>query len=58
MGARSDALTFARTSPFRGSVLNGNAQNPTAFAGNVGLDDDIGLHVLQALTSPLYIWLT
>jgi hypothetical protein len=42
----------------RQSVLNGNAQNPTAFAGKVGLDDDIGLHVLQALTSPLYIWLT
>jgi hypothetical protein len=49
MGARLAALTFATRSPFRGSVLNGNAQNPTAFAGNVGLDEDIGLHILSAL---------
>jgi hypothetical protein len=39
MGARSATLAFATRSPFRGSVLHGNAQNPTAFAGNVFLDE-------------------
>jgi hypothetical protein len=37
MGARSAALVFATTNPFRGSVLCGNAQNPTVFTGNVFL---------------------
>jgi hypothetical protein len=44
MGARSAALASARRVPFRGSVLDGNAQNPTGFPGNVFLVDDIGLH--------------
>jgi hypothetical protein len=46
MGARSVALAFATRSPFRGSVLHGNAQNPTACAGNVFLDEDSGRYFL------------
>ncbi|HEY5001688.1 MAG TPA: hypothetical protein VII61_00955 [Ktedonobacteraceae bacterium] len=46
MGARSAALADAKPNPFRGSVLNGNAQNPTAFAGNVFLDNDIDRYFL------------
>jgi hypothetical protein len=45
MGARSAALASARIFPFRESVLDGNAQNPTGFPGNVFLVEDIGLHI-------------
>jgi hypothetical protein len=45
LGGRSAPLVGAKTNPFRGSVLNGNASNPTAFAGNVFLDEDSGRHV-------------
>jgi len=45
MGARSAALAAARTIPLRGSVLDGNAQNPTGFPGKVFLDEDSGRHV-------------
>jgi hypothetical protein len=46
MGARSAALTGAKTNPFRGSVLCRNAQNPSGFAGNVFLDEDSGRYFL------------
>jgi hypothetical protein len=44
---------FAGRSPLWGSVLNGNAQNPTACAGNVGLDDESGLYSLFRPTTKL-----
>src|SRR5450432_2497262 len=53
MGARSAAFASARIFPFRGSVLNGNAQNPTGFPGNVFLVDDIGLYSLFRPTTKL-----
>jgi hypothetical protein len=46
MGARSAALADAKTTPFRGSVLCGNAQNPSGFPGKVFLDEDSGRYFL------------
>src|ERR1019366_2675587 len=53
MGARSAALADAKTTPFRGSVLCGNAQNPSGFPGKVFLDEDSGRYFLLSTSLTL-----